>query len=167
MCLQHHLQLKVVFVFQRSSLRLTRRMAEKPKVFKASSEEDTCSGFEESVINRQMKAMVRFEEKYNCSIFHQTPQTLPLIINHIFFQKVDSPLRRGRKSAGLKVAMTFPTKKTGKKRPASEPLPQVKAENSDSEEEEENFINKRALNIKENKEMVQIAQFILHELLQL
>lgn len=56
--------------------------------------------------------------------------------------------------------MTFPTKTAaGKKRPASEPLPQVKPECDSGEEEEkqqeaENFIIKRALNIKENKEMV-------------
>lgn len=55
--------------------------------------------------------------------------------------------------------MPFPTKRAaGKKRPASEPLPQVKPEcdsgEEDAEEEEENFIVKRALNIKENKEMV-------------
>uniref|UniRef100_A0A3B5MQ60 Cell division cycle associated 7a n=1 Tax=Xiphophorus couchianus TaxID=32473 RepID=A0A3B5MQ60_9TELE len=55
----------------------------------------------------------------------------------------------------LKVAMAFPTKKTGKKRPASEPLPQPKVQDSDSEEEE-NFMAKRALNIKENKEMLQM-----------
>ncbi|XP_039674196.1 cell division cycle-associated protein 7a [Perca fluviatilis] len=115
------------FANTRNSLRQTRqRMAEKPKMFKASSEEDTCSGFEESEINSQMKAM-----------------------------KVDSePPRRGRRSTVLKVAMTFPTKKTGKKRPASEPFPQIKVEHSDSEEEE-NFMHKRALNIKENKEMLQ------------
>lgn len=52
--------------------------------------------------------------------------------------------------------MTFPVKKTGKKRPASEPLPQSKAPEPDSEGEEENFIVKRALNIKENKEMVRV-----------
>ncbi|XP_054471530.1 cell division cycle-associated protein 7a isoform X2 [Anoplopoma fimbria] len=113
------------FANMRSNLRPTRRMAVKPKVFKASSEEDTCSGFEDSVINRRMKAM-----------------------------KVDSePPRRGRRSTILKVAMTFPTKKTGKKRPASEPLTQKKEQDSDSEGEE-NFINKRAMNIKENKEML-------------
>lgn len=56
--------------------------------------------------------------------------------------------------------MTFPAKRAaGKKRPASEPLPQVKpecdsAEEEEVEKEEENFIVKRALNIKENKEMV-------------
>lgn len=74
-------------------------------------------------------------------------------ISFLLFQKVNAgPVRRGRKSVGLKVAMTFPTKKTSK-RPASEPLPQNKVQDSDSEEEE-NFIVKRALNIKENKEMV-------------
>lgn len=57
--------------------------------------------------------------------------------------------------------MTFPTKKMGKKRPLSEPLPQTKVKDSDSEEEE-NFMSKRALNIKENKEMVQFALFISH-----
>ncbi|XP_034069114.1 cell division cycle-associated protein 7a [Gymnodraco acuticeps] len=111
------------FANTKSSLRSTRRMAEKPKVFEASSEEDTCSGFMDSMINNQMKAM-----------------------------KVNSP-RRGRKSTILKVAMTFPTKKTGMKRPASEPLAQTKVQDSDSEEED-TFMSKRASNIKENKEML-------------
>ncbi|XP_029348819.1 cell division cycle-associated protein 7a [Echeneis naucrates] len=113
------------FANTRSSLRQTRRTAQKPKVFEATSEEDSCSGYEEREINRQMKSM-----------------------------KVDSePPKRGRRSAILKVAMTFPTKRQGKKRPASEPLPQPKVQDSDSEEEE-NFMDKRALNIKENKEML-------------
>ncbi|GAA6231184.1 cell division cycle-associated protein 7 [Lates japonicus] len=114
------------FANTRSNLRQTRRMAEKPKVFEATSEDDTCSGFE-NMINRQMKSM-----------------------------KVGSePPRRGRRSSVLKVAMTFPTKKQGVKRPASEPLPQPKAQDSEEEEEEEeNFMDKRALNIKENKEML-------------
>ncbi|XP_030285401.1 cell division cycle-associated protein 7a [Sparus aurata] len=111
------------FANTRSSLRLRRTMAEKPKVLEATSEEDTCNGFEENVINSQMKAM-----------------------------KVDSP-RRGRRSNGFKIAMTFPTKKMGKKRPASEPLAHTKVEDSDADEEE-NFMDKRALNIKENKEML-------------
>ncbi|TMS06862.1 Cell division cycle-associated protein 7 [Larimichthys crocea] len=54
--------------------------------------------------------------------------------------------------------MTFPTKKTGKKRPASEPLPQSRVLDPDSDQEE-NFMDKRALNIKENKEMVQLSAF--------
>ncbi|XP_019129721.2 cell division cycle-associated protein 7a isoform X2 [Larimichthys crocea] len=113
------------FANTRSSLRQTRRMAQKPKVFEATSEEDTCSGFDDSVIHSQMKAM-----------------------------KVDSDSpRRGRRSNGLKIAMTFPTKKTGKKRPASEPLPQSRVLDPDSDQEE-NFMDKRALNIKENKEML-------------
>lgn len=68
-------------------------------------------------------------------------------------------MSRGRRSNALKVAMTFPKKNTGRKRPASEPLPQSKAQDSDSEEEE-NFMVKRALNIKENKEMVTFALFL-------
>ncbi|XP_060910450.1 cell division cycle-associated protein 7a [Labrus mixtus] len=112
------------FANTRRCLRPARRMSEKPKVFEASSEEDTCSGFE-NVINTQMKAM---------KVDTETP-------------------KRGRRSNILKVAMTFPSKKIGKKRPASEPLPQVKAKDMDSEEEE-NFMHKRALNIKENKEML-------------
>ncbi|XP_070832166.1 cell division cycle-associated protein 7a [Chaetodon trifascialis] len=122
------------FANTRRSLRQTRRTAEKPTVFEATSEEDTRSGFEENAINSQMKAM-----------------------------KVDSESpRRGRRSNVMKVAMTFPTKKMGKKRPASEPLPQSKARDSDSEEEE-NFMDKRALNIKENKEMLAKLMAELHK----
>nr|XP_046260807.1 cell division cycle-associated protein 7a [Scatophagus argus] len=113
------------FANTRSNLRKTRRMTAKPKVFEATSEEDTCSGFEENVINSQMKAM----------------------------KVVSEPPRRGRRSSVLKVAMTFPTKKAGGKRPASEPLAQSQVQDSE-EEEEENFMVKRALNIKENKEML-------------
>ncbi|XP_019945612.2 cell division cycle-associated protein 7a [Paralichthys olivaceus] len=112
------------FANTRRSLRQTRRTAQKPEVH--TSEEETYSALEEAGISRQMKSM-----------------------------KVDSEApRRGRRSNVLKVAMTFPTKKQqGKKRPASEPLPQPKVQDSDSEEEKD-FINKRALNIKENKEML-------------
>ncbi|XP_017278133.1 cell division cycle-associated protein 7a isoform X2 [Kryptolebias marmoratus] len=102
-----------------------RRTAEMPKVFEATSEEDSCSGSEESEISTQIEAM-----KVN----------------------VELP-RRGRRSNALKVALTFPSKTTSRKRPASEPLPQPEVQDSE-EEEEENFMSKRALNIKENKEML-------------
>ncbi|XP_026150322.1 cell division cycle-associated protein 7a [Mastacembelus armatus] len=114
------------FANTKSSLRQTRRATRKPKVSEATSEEDTGSGFEDNEINTQMKAM-RVESS--------------------------EPPRRGRRASVLKVAMTFPTKKTGKKRPASEPLPPPTVQDSDSEEEE-SFMDKRALNIKENKEML-------------
>ncbi|KAM3861986.1 cell division cycle-associated protein 7a [Diretmus argenteus] len=92
------------------------------RVFKAPPTEDSCSGLEENTI--QMSAM-----------------------------KVDAdPPRRGRRPQTLKVAMKFPTRKAGQKRPASEPLPQPKGEDSDTDEE--NFMDKRALNIKENKAML-------------
>lgn len=74
-------------------------------------------------------------------------------------QKVNcGSTRRGRRTTGLKVAMTFPAKKMSK-RPASEPLPPTKVHDSDSEQEE-NFVVKRALNIKENKAMVLFEGFV-------
>ncbi|KAF7668756.1 hypothetical protein LDENG_00284120 [Lucifuga dentata] len=88
-------------------------------------EEEACSGFEDTVINSQMGAM-----------------------------KVDSESpRHGRRPNTLKIAMKFPTSKAAKKRPASEPLPQPQVLDCDSEEEE-SFMDKRALNIKENKAML-------------
>ncbi|KAM8857032.1 cell division cycle-associated protein 7a [Synchiropus picturatus] len=111
------------FANTKSNLRAAKRLPQKPAVLEVTSEEDSCSGFEES-INRQMEAM-----------------------------NVDpEPPRRGRKSSALKVALVFPSKKVGKKRPASEPL--AKPPSSSSQEDEENFMLKRALNIKENKEML-------------
>lgn len=81
-------------------------------------------------------------------------------------QKVDpdsEPARRGRRSNPLKVAFAFPTRKAGAKRPASEPLPQPQV--LDSDEEEENFMTKRALNVKENKEMVIKTCFVQSEVI--
>ena len=46
-------------LFQRSSLRQTRRTVGKAKVLEATSEEDSCGGFDESVISSQIEAMVR------------------------------------------------------------------------------------------------------------
>nr|XP_057938768.1 cell division cycle-associated protein 7a [Doryrhamphus excisus] len=116
------------FANTRSSSRLSRQMSAKQKVLKSTVEEDARTGFEDELMNSQMKAM-----------------------------KVDpdsQPARCGRKSRLLKVAMSFPAKKAGsQKRPASEPLvppPAVKSE----EEDEDNFMAKRSLNIKENKEML-------------
>ncbi|XP_061579493.1 cell division cycle-associated protein 7a [Cololabis saira] len=99
-------------------------LRQRKRMSDASSEEDSCSGFVENVISRRMKAI-----------------------------KVDSePPRRGRRPNVLKVALTFPKKKMDRKRPVSEPLPQPEVQEPDSEEE--NFMDKRALNIKENKEML-------------
>lgn len=114
------------FANTKNKLKPTARRVGRPKAFEAPSEEDTRSSFEETEISHRIKSM-----------------------------KVDAgPPRRGRRPNALKVALTFPAKATGKKRPASEPLPQAAAQHSESEEEEENFMSKRALNIKENKEML-------------
>lgn len=122
------------FANTRRSLR-QKRPSEKAKAMEATSDEDTCSGFEDHVMNSQMKAM------------KVSPGA--------------EPPRRGRRSVGLKVAMTYPARKTAKKRPASEPLPQLKVEDLDCEEND--FIQKRALNIKENKAMLAKLMAELHK----
>lgn len=111
--------------------------AQKPKPLQTSSDEDTCSGFEDHVISSRMKAM-----KVDSG--------------------ADSP-KRGRRSSGLKVALTFPSKRSpAKKRPASEPLAKPKAQDPDNEEDND-FIHKRALNIKENKAMLAKLMAELHK----
>ena len=90
--------------------------------------------------------------RYGCSPFtiHILKQNRSCILTQLCsFQTVQSePRRAGRKAAPLKVAMVFPTRKTAPKRAATEPLA------GREEEEGENFLDKRAINIKENKEMV-------------
>lgn len=66
-----------------------------------------------------------------------------------------SPPRKTRKSFTLRVAMKFPNKRASPSKPVSpesKPKPGPKPKDPDSEGE--NFMLKRALNIKENKAMV-------------
>lgn len=67
-----------------------------------------------------------------------------------------SPPRKTRKSFTLKVAMKFPPKRASPSKAASEPKPkpEPKTKDPESESESDNFMLKRALNIKENKAMV-------------
>lgn len=104
-----------------------RSMRQKRPAEKLKPDEDACSGFDDHLISSRMKAMKMGPE---------------------------SP-KRGRRSTGLKVAISFPSKKpTPKKQPASVRLPPPpKAPAADSDEEDD-FIKKRALNIKENKAML-------------
>lgn len=89
--------------------------------------------------------------------------TCALQLFTFIFQKVNAETpRRGRSPNALKVALTYPSKKMDRKRPASEPLPQPEVQDSDSEED--NFMSKRALNIKENKEMVSFPALVLQRL---
>lgn len=63
------------------------------------------------------------------------------------------PPKKTRRSFTLRVAMKYPTKNVPqKKSPSPEPAPKAKGRQLDAEEED--FIAKRALNIKENKAMV-------------
>ncbi|XP_077473577.1 cell division cycle-associated protein 7a [Stigmatopora argus] len=112
------------FTNTRRSSRLLSQRLDKPKAKEVTVQEDARTGIEDELMNNQMKAM-----------------------------KVDGePVRRGRRPNLLKVAMAFPNRKAASKRPASVPLPQPEA--LDSDEEDENFMAKRALSIKENKEML-------------
>ncbi|CAL8370034.1 unnamed protein product [Arctogadus glacialis] len=61
------------------------------------------------------------------------------------------PRRATRKATPLKVAMVFPARKTAPKRAAPE---EEEEEEEEEEGEGENFLDKRAINIKENKEML-------------
>ncbi|KAJ8416867.1 hypothetical protein AAFF_G00327450 [Aldrovandia affinis] len=105
--------------------------AKMSKVFEVTSDEDTSDGFAANDVTAVMATM-----------------------------KVDSdsegtePRRRVRRSQTLKVALKFPTRKTvHKKTPPAVPLPHLKETEPDSDEDE-NFMDKRALNIKQNKAML-------------
>lgn len=115
-----------------------------------SSEEDSRSSFEDKNFNEEMQAM---KVDSDCdSVVEEEP----------------APERRLRRSNTLKVALRFPVKKAAQKRPASEPEAPAKAkpqpkskpsppvkDGTDSDAEDaENFLSKRAINIKENKAML-------------
>ncbi|XP_053554427.1 cell division cycle-associated protein 7 [Bombina bombina] len=64
---------------------------------------------------------------------------------------------RPKKNVSLKVALKFPPKRSPRINPPKEPQKNVKADVSDNESDDEkcsNFLEKRAINIKENKEML-------------
>ncbi|KAJ8282429.1 hypothetical protein COCON_G00049480 [Conger conger] len=108
-----------------------RVMAKMSKVFEATSDEETSDGFAAKDVTSVMETM-----NVNCD------------------SEGSEPLRRVRRSQTLKVALKFPSRKTvHKKAPPTEALPQAKGPESDSEEGE-NFLDKRALNIRENKAML-------------
>ncbi|KAB5577136.1 hypothetical protein PHYPO_G00206470 [Pangasianodon hypophthalmus] len=119
------------FAPMKRPLRQTRSSARQEKVLETQSvsEEERCGGFEESDFSNEMSTM-----------------------------KMDSdsesePQKKSRRSFTLRVAMKFPSKNvTQKKSPSPEPAPNPKDKELDSEEED--FIAKRALNIKENKAML-------------
>ncbi|XP_053483014.1 cell division cycle-associated protein 7a [Ictalurus furcatus] len=119
------------FASMKRPLRQTRSSARQEKLLETQSvsEEEGCSGFEESDCSNEMSAM-----------------------------KMDSdsdsePPKKTRRSFTLRVAMKFPTKNVPqKKSPSPEPVPKPKGRQLDAEEED--FIAKRALNIKENKAML-------------
>ncbi|KAF7709562.1 cell division cycle-associated protein 7a [Silurus meridionalis] len=116
------------FAPMKRPFRQTRSAARQEKALETQpvSEAEGCSGLEESDFSNDMSAM-----------------------------KMDSdsdsePPKKSRRSFTLRVAMKFPAKNvTPKKSPSPEPPPKPK--NTELDSEEEDFIAKRALNIKENK----------------
>ncbi|XP_056320791.1 cell division cycle-associated protein 7a isoform X2 [Danio aesculapii] len=114
--------------------RQTRSSTQMAKVFNVlpvTEEEDACSGFE-SELNDELKEMKMDSDAEACS-----------------------PPRKTRKSFTLRVAMKFPTKRTSpSKQVKPEPKPKAQSKDPESDSEGENFMLKRALNIKENKAML-------------
>ncbi|XP_016319666.1 cell division cycle-associated protein 7-like isoform X2 [Sinocyclocheilus anshuiensis] len=113
-------------------LRQTRRSALIEKVFNVlpvTEEEDACSGYEKD-LNDDMTEMKMDSDSETCL-----------------------PPRKTRKSFTLRVAMKFSNKRASPSKPVSpesKPNPKPKDPNSEGE----NFMLKRALNIKENKAML-------------
>ncbi|XP_052004134.1 cell division cycle-associated protein 7-like [Xyrauchen texanus] len=107
-------------------LRPTRRSAPSEKVFSIPPvTEEACSGFVNN-LNDDLTDMNMDSDTETCS-----------------------PPRKTRRSFTLRVAMKFPNKRASPSKPAA---PKPKEPESDSESE--NFMLKRALNIKENKAML-------------
>ncbi|KAL2081596.1 hypothetical protein ACEWY4_023449 [Coilia grayii] len=115
--------------------RVSPRRAKTLKTLEVTSEEDTRSSFEDKNFNEEMNAM---KVDSDCDSVEEDPV----------------PERRPRRSNTLKVALRFPPKKNAQKRPASEPSPPAKDSSDSDAEEGENFLSKRAINIKENKAML-------------
>ncbi|KAL0963845.1 hypothetical protein UPYG_G00314320 [Umbra pygmaea] len=127
------------FANTKRNFREAKRVAERAKVFEASSEEESLSGFEENAFNNEMSAM---------NMDSDTDETA-------------SPQKRSRRSQTLKVAMKFPTRKTSLKKTSSdEPPKQPKVSTKttkkvpESKSDTTSFLDKRALNIQENKAML-------------
>ncbi|XP_043104469.1 cell division cycle-associated protein 7a [Puntigrus tetrazona] len=111
-------------------LRQTRSSARVQKAFSAlpvTEEEDACSGFEND-LNDDMTEMKMDSDSEACS-----------------------PPRKMRKSFTLRVAMKFPNRQASLTKPES---PESKPKDPEPDSEENNFMLKRALNIKENKAML-------------
>ncbi|XP_045062343.1 cell division cycle-associated protein 7-like [Coregonus clupeaformis] len=126
------------FANTKSSFREAKKVAERAKVFEASSEEESLTGFE-NAFSSEMSAM-RVDSDSEESV---------------------GPRRRGRRSQTLKVAMKFPTRRAIQKTTAAEPpkqpkvsTKQTKKESESDSKEGDNFMDKRALNIRENKAML-------------
>ncbi|KAM4627037.1 cell division cycle-associated protein 7 [Discoglossus pictus] len=136
-----------------------------------SSSDDSCDSFGSdnfaNTKNRFIKgtsvelAKIFSEDSDNesfCGFSENEIQDIMKIESDIELDKAEKTQRgRGKRHSSLRVAMKFPTKRSSRINPTKDKKQHVKPENSDKEsddEESSNFLKKRALNIKENKEML-------------
>lgn len=119
------------FGISKRPVRQVRSSAQCKKVFDlpVAEEEDACSGFDND-LNEDMTDMNMESDTEACS-----------------------PPRKTRRSFTLKVAMKFPPKRASPTKPAS-PKPKTETKDPELDSEGDNFLRKRALNIKENKAML-------------
>ncbi|XP_042561555.1 cell division cycle-associated protein 7a isoform X2 [Clupea harengus] len=124
------------FANTKKILKPTRVSPRRAKTSEVTSEEDTCSSFEDKNFNEEMSTM-----NVDSDGDLEEPEPEP------------QPGRRTRRTHTLKVALKFPPKKSAQKRLASKPSLPAKESDSDVEEGG-HFLSKRDLNIKENKAML-------------
>lgn len=142
-------------------------MAERAKVFEASSEGESLSGFEKAFSSEMVCFFVlilRSLMLLRNGGYYTQKNISECVLRQMYcvLQRVDSeseesvtPRKRGRRSQTLKVAMKFPTRRASQKKTiAAEPPKQPKVAPKQTTDEGDNFMDKRALNIRENKAMV-------------
>ncbi|KAL4656650.1 cell division cycle-associated protein 7 isoform X1 [Arapaima gigas] len=150
--------------YTRMSLRSFRNVPLVPSETTSSSSDDSCDSFGSDGFAHTKKSLkqAKVATTFKAPAEHNllSAQEQNAFNEELEAMKVNSdgespgPQRRSRRSQTLKVALKFPAKKSTEKKPLeAEPVSQPKEPDSDSDEDE-NFMDKRELNIKENKAML-------------
>ncbi|XP_051566777.1 cell division cycle-associated protein 7a [Myxocyprinus asiaticus] len=153
----------------RMNLRSYRSTAVVPMESSSSSSDDSCDSFGSDGFGnlkrplRQTRSSALSEKVFNippvteagCSGFVNDLNDDMTDMNMDSDTETCSPPRKTRRSFTLRVAMKFPNKRASPSKPAApEPKSKPKPKEPESDSESENFMQKRALNIKENKAML-------------